>query len=121
MASRPVGEVAFPDPDGHGARVLQRCADGRFPWAHSYVNRLVADAPDDPFPRLLRAALHAHCGEAAACRTALADALGAVTGHPELRRQIAEMPVEGPEPMDHGRPRGTLHDHWLCRGDAAAA
>ncbi|MEV7012791.1 hypothetical protein [Streptosporangium sp. NPDC051022] len=62
--------------------VRRLCTRGDFPWAHSYVSRLIADRPGEPEPLLLRAMVHAHQGDPAAARRdlALADDAGGTGG-----------------------------------------
>ncbi|MFI6323838.1 hypothetical protein ACIBG8_40370 [Nonomuraea sp. NPDC050556] len=43
----------------HAEYVHDLCEKGHFSWAHSYVDRLIADRPDDPEPAALKAEIQA--------------------------------------------------------------
>lgn len=49
---------------------------GRFPWAHSYVDRLISDAPGDPEPLVLKALILDHEGRSFEEQARQAEALG---------------------------------------------
>ncbi|MEZ0077165.1 tetratricopeptide repeat protein [Planotetraspora sp. GP83] len=104
----------FPDVAGHGAHVLKQCGEGRFVWAHAYVDRLVTERPGDPHPLLLRALIYAYRGEEDSCRKALAeaDALGA--GHPELRSYIGDLSAARTPPAEAPVEKITLKDAGGC-------
>lgn len=45
----------FPPMNRHADHVRRLCAEGRIPWAHAYVDRLIEDNPDDPEAAQLKA------------------------------------------------------------------
>ncbi len=90
--------------------VRRLCDREDFPWAHSYVTRLIAEHPDDPEPLLLRAMVHARRGEPEAARRDLALADGAGVGPAPLRAEVEAL-VALPE-------RGEIEDRageWTWR------
>ncbi|MEV0586227.1 hypothetical protein [Nonomuraea sp. NPDC050310] len=56
----------------HRDHVARLCEEGRFPWAHSYVDRLAADRPGDPEPWELRSMIFAAQGRGEDSAAALA-------------------------------------------------